>query len=81
MTARRKRLCLEARLESQGMQVLSLYLLYWYKSTHTKVPVPRGTLGIAAHAGPQFTCFTGTKVHILTLRAASYHRQGVQERR
>jgi hypothetical protein len=25
----------------------------------------------AAHTGTQFTCFTGTKVHILTLRAAS----------
>jgi hypothetical protein len=33
----------------------SVYLLYWYKSTNTD-----------ADAGAQFTCFTSTKVRILT---------------
>jgi hypothetical protein len=73
MTARRKRLRIEARSESQGMQVLSLLALLVQKynyDSETKAPAHRGALGVAGHAGPQFTCFTGTKVHVLTLRAA-----------
>jgi hypothetical protein len=40
----------------------SVYLLYWYKSTHTDAA--RG----GAATGTQFTSFTGTKVQILTLQ-------------
>jgi hypothetical protein len=55
------------------MQVLSLLALLVQKynyDSETKAPAHRGALGVAGHAGPQFTCFTGTKVHVLTLRAA-----------
>ena len=47
----------------------SLYLLYWYtrkKNTDAARRITRPE----AHV-PQFTCFTGTREQILTLRAAS----------
>jgi hypothetical protein len=47
-----------------------LYLLYWYKRTNTGT-ARRVTGGAADRGVRNFTCFTGTKVQILTLRAAS----------
>jgi hypothetical protein len=52
-----------------------IYLLYWYKSTNTDALLPAATHPTssppqakrpACTAGTQFTCFTGTKVQILT---------------
>jgi hypothetical protein len=45
----------------------SVYLLYWYKST--KVRSILTARGSSQAPGTQFTCFTGTKVQILTHEA------------
>jgi len=66
----------------------SLYSVYWYTSTNTDaarrslmgvawLPKPddldfEGNPLAVALLGSQFTCFTGTKVQILTLRHASH---------
>jgi hypothetical protein len=42
----------------------SVYLLYWYKSTGADAYLSR-----ASGRGAQFSCFTGTKVQVLTLKA------------
>ena len=58
-------------------EVLSLLLLYWYKSTNTDADggyLARGPLCLKSSTSQlralilvlQVTCFTGTKVHILT---------------
>jgi hypothetical protein len=43
----------------------SLYLLYWYKSANTDAAAAQDALIVSIK--DQFTCFTGTKVQILTL--------------
>ena len=45
-----------------------VYLLYWYKSTNTDRPLnqQRRAPPRACNTGAQFTCFTSTKVQILT---------------
>jgi hypothetical protein len=57
-------------------QTYSVHLLYWYKSTNTDAAllsvfvvasVRHGSRVRVALRHTQFTCFTGTKVHILTL--------------
>ena len=61
----------------------SVYLLYWYKSTHTDATAESG--GAAKRSGAnrvafttsQFTCFTGTKVHLLTGTAGAAAPGGV----
>jgi hypothetical protein len=42
-------------------------LLYWYKSTNTDAA---RWLAAASYCFTHLTCFTGTKVQILTLRAS-----------
>ena len=44
----------------------SVYLLYWYKRTHTDAT---GAARLARHNDARFTCFTGARVHILTQQA------------
>ncbi len=48
----------------------SVYLLYWYKRTNADAV--RRITACSSPACTQFTCFTGTNVHMLTLRAAIY---------
>jgi hypothetical protein len=48
----------------------SVYLLYWYKSTNTDAAAVRRL------PGTSFTCFTGTKVQILTLQHACQYLHG-----
>jgi hypothetical protein len=64
----------------------SVYLLFWYKSTHKSTntdaarritDIRRGTRHNLVST--QFTCFTGTKVQILTLRAASQTYEGAYD--
>ena len=55
-----------------GSVLLVLYLLYWYKGTNlvtAEAPCCRsqGAAGCAHSPAAQFTCFTGTRVQILTL--------------
>jgi hypothetical protein len=47
----------------------SVYLLYWYKSTNTDAAARRRLPRTFNCGGTQFTCFTGTKVQILTQQA------------
>jgi hypothetical protein len=44
----------------------SVYLLCWYKSTHTDACGGTRRTMLPPVTGTQFTCFTGTKVQILT---------------
>jgi hypothetical protein len=61
---------------SGGAHMYSVYLLYWYKSTVTKVQIltlrwaslARSSADLRRRGPTQFTCFTGTKVQTLTLR-------------
>jgi hypothetical protein len=53
-----------------GAARYSLYLLYWYKSTHPQHP--RGT---QAPQGTHFTCFTGTKVGIHSVRSTGINEK------
>ena len=48
----------------QILSVLALLLLCWYKSTNTDCGKTRGSKYLPL--GTQFTCFTSTKVQILT---------------
>jgi hypothetical protein len=50
-------------------------LLYWYKSTNTDAEGVSGLAQVARRCrfGTQFTCFTGTKVQILTQKALVDH--------
>ena len=55
-----------AHIDPQQLPRYSVYWLYWYKSTDTDATrLESGAHG--SSAGTQFTCFTGTKVQILTL--------------
>jgi hypothetical protein len=53
----------------------SVYLLYWYKSTNIDATRRERERSIGAQlrgrVRAQFTCFTGTKVQILTLMPAA----------
>ncbi len=46
----------------------AVYLLYWYKSTDTNAAAAAAAAGALTRMS-QFTCFTSTKVQILTLRS------------
>jgi hypothetical protein len=63
----RKKCCWEAKETGRH----SVYLLYWYKSTNTGAAkaVQLGSKGNSCSVGTQCTCFTGTKVRILTQQA------------
>ncbi len=54
----------------QSTQVACVYLLYWYKSTNTDTQPPCPQQQQARNA--EFTCFTGTKAHILTQLLSVY---------
>jgi hypothetical protein len=50
----------------------SVYLLYWYKSTNPDTEEEQLLLEDPKEICTQFTCFTGTKVQILTLKRNSF---------
>jgi hypothetical protein len=60
--------------EGGGLLRYPNFLLYWYKSTKTGVRKGRASAGLrrggrGSFAVPKFTCFTGTKVQMLTQKA------------
>ncbi len=67
------------------MRVALVHVLYWYKSTNTDVLLSKTQMLRTGNTlltlGTQFTCFTGAKVQILTLKAelGEVKRQFVDE--
>ena len=57
--------CASTRYSDYLLYWYSVYVLYWYTSTNADVTQA------APPPGTQFTCFTGTEVHILTSSGAS----------
>ena len=58
------------------MSVVKILTQKWAAGRCEKAP--RGGQGVSLHAGTQLTCFTGTKVQILTLSAYTALRAAEQ---
>jgi hypothetical protein len=59
-------------MPKSGQGADSVYLLYWHKSTNTDAEA--GICRSRVKAQTQFTCFTGTRVQILTQKLAGQTR-------
>jgi hypothetical protein len=65
----------------RGCSRYSVYFIYWYKSASSDAAgAARGRIRCtSAPWPPQFTCFTGTKVQVLTLQAPQGGGSGVHQ--